>query len=193
LANILGDETADSMKELELRRHAEREKDADALTAAGRARAEDVGRGLATDYAVAFVSPAKRAAESLAWFLRGSGQALPDHAVVRGLASEVEDRWRAAAKQATAPRVDAIGEVDPSLVEEESLRLARVVEGLFDRVLPGGKGLAVGHTPLIEAAVYGLLHLAIDPLRECEGVTLTQGDQGEYRLQELRLPPAEPA
>jgi broad specificity phosphatase PhoE len=181
------------VKELELRRHGEREKDADALTEAGRARAEDVGRGMPTDFAVVFVSPAKRAAETLAWLLRGSGQPLPDHAVVRELASEAEDRWRAVAKQATGPRIDTIANVDPSLVEEESMRLARVVEGLFDRIPPGGKGLAVGHTPLIEAAVFGLLNLVIEPLAECEGVHLTQDDQGEYRVQELRLPPAGPA
>jgi broad specificity phosphatase PhoE len=181
------------MKELELRRHAERQKDADALTETGRARAEDVGRGMPTDYAVAFVSPAKRAAETLAWFLRGSGQTLPDHAVVRGLASEAEDRWRAAAKEAGSSRIDAVALVDPSLVADESARLAQLIEGLFDRVPPGGHGMAVGHTPLIEAAVYGLLGLVIEPLVECEGVHLTQDDQGEYRLQELRLPPAGPA
>ncbi len=179
------------MKELELRRHAEREKDSDALTEAGRARAEDVGHGLFTELAVVFASPAKRAAETLAWFLRGSGQALPDHAVVKGLASDVEDRWRAAAKGAGSSRIDAVAAVDPSLVAEESARLAAVVEGLFDRVPPAGRGLAVGHTPLIEAAVYGLLNMAIEPLAECEGVHLTQDDQGEYRLQELRLPPAD--
>jgi broad specificity phosphatase PhoE len=190
LANILEDEPADSMKELDIRRHAEREKDADALTAAGRARAEDVGRGLPTDYAVVFVSPAKRAAETLAWFLRGSGQGLPDHAVVRGLASEVEDRWRAAAKAAGTGRIDAVTREDPSLVAEESAHLAHVVQSMFDRVPPGGRGLAVGHTPLIEAAVYGLLGLAVEPLGECEGVHLTQEDSGGYRLQEIRLPPA---
>ena len=37
------------------------------------------------DYAMVFVSPAQRAAETAAWFLRGAGQQLPDHAVIPGL------------------------------------------------------------------------------------------------------------
>src|SRR6266511_3582306 len=86
------------MKAIEFRRHAEREKDADALSPEGRSHAEDVGRSLSTDFAVVFVSPARRAAETVAWFLRGSGQQLPQHTVVRGLLSEEEDRWRAPAR-----------------------------------------------------------------------------------------------
>ena len=177
------------MRELELRRHAEREKDADALTAAGRARAESVGRSMAADYAVVFVSPAKRTAETVAWFLRGSGQPVPTHGVVAGLGSGVEDRWRSAAKAAGSSRIDAVASVDPELVADESARLADVIRQLFDDVPEGRRGLAVGHSPMIEAAVYGLLTLIIEPLSECEGVHLTLDDAGEVRLQELRLEP----
>lgn len=177
------------MKELELRRHAEREKDADALTARGRARAEDAGRTLPTDYAAVFVSPAKRAAETVAWFLRGSGQHLPEHGVVEGLASDAEDEWRAAAKAAESSRIDAVARNDADLVARESARLSQVVESLFDRIPQGGRALAVGHSPLIEAAVYGLMGLIVEPLAECEGVHLTRDDQGEYRIRELRLNP----
>ena len=70
------------MREIELRRHAKRQSGVDALSEEGRAQAEDVGRTLATDYASIFVSPARRAAETVAWFLRASGQQLPGHAVV---------------------------------------------------------------------------------------------------------------
>jgi broad specificity phosphatase PhoE len=177
------------LKELELRRHAERAKDADALSPEGRAHAESVGRTLPIDYAVVFVSPAKRAAETLAWLLRGSGQPVPSHGVVAGLASEVEDRWRTAAKAAGSSRMDIVATQDAQLVSDESARLARVVrEELFGHVAAGTKGLAVGHSPLIEAAVYGLLNLVLEPLRECEGVHLTMDEQGELRVQELRLP-----
>ena len=96
------------MKVIELRRHAVRAKDADALSPEGRAQAEEVGRSLPIDYAVVFVSPAMRTAETVAQFLRGSGQRLPPHAVVRGLASEAEDRWRSAAKAGGSSRIDAV-------------------------------------------------------------------------------------
>src|SRR5438874_2376550 len=138
------------MRELELRRHAARARDEDALSREGRIQAEDVGRTLGATYARVFVSPARRAAETAAWFLRASGQRLPDHAVVSGLASEEEERWRAAAKAAGSSRIDAVMREDPRLVEDESARLARVVEDLMGRVPDGARALAVGHAPLIE-------------------------------------------
>jgi broad specificity phosphatase PhoE len=179
------------MRELELRRHAERAKDVDELSPDGRAHAETVGRGLPTDYGVVFVSPARRTAETVAWLLRGSGQPVPTHAVVAGLGSEVEDRWRSAAKAAGSSRVDQVSAEDPELVAQEAERLAGAVRELFDHIPEGMKGLAVGHSPLIEAAVYGLLSLAIEPLGELEGVHLTMDDQGGVRIQELRLPAEE--
>ena len=175
------------MRSIELRRHAAREKDADALTPEGRVQAEDVGRSLSTDFAFVFVSPAQRAAETVAWFLRGSRQPLPPHAVVPGLASEVEDRWREASKAAGSGRLDAVLAQDPGLVNEESARLAQVVQGLFERVPAGARALAVGHSPLIEAAVYGLMNVIVEPLETCEGVLLTLDEAGELRLEELRL------
>ena len=149
------------MRELELRRHAERTKDADALSAEGRAQAETVGRTLPTDFAVVFVSPARRTAETVAWLLRGSGQPVPTHAVVAGLASEVEDRW-CSAKAAGSSRIDVVSAGDPELVSQEAERLAGVVRELFDHIPDGMKGLAIGHSPLIEAAVYGLMNLVVD-------------------------------
>ena len=52
------------MKTLELRRHARRDPQADRLSPAGRADAEDVGRTSGRRYDVVFVSPAQRAAET---------------------------------------------------------------------------------------------------------------------------------
>ena len=75
------------MQQLELLRHAPRDPDADRLSAAGRALAEDTGRARRPiAYAAVFVSPAGRAAETAAWFLRGLGAPLPEHEVVPGLA-----------------------------------------------------------------------------------------------------------
>jgi broad specificity phosphatase PhoE len=180
--------TSTEVKSIELRRHAERAKGADALSPEGRVQAEDVGRTLHTDYTFVFISPARRAAETVAWFLRASRQQLPPHAVVPDLASDLEDRWRAASKAAGSPRLDAIMTGDPGLVAEESGRLAAAVRQLFERLSDGGRALAVGHTPLIEAAVYGLMNIVVEPLGTCEGVLLTLDDAGELRLEELRLP-----
>lgn len=177
------------MRLLELRRHAPREPDEDRVSHQGGRLAEQVGGGLSGPYAAIFTSTAKRAAETAAFFLRGLGHQLPEnHMVTDGLASDVEDRWRAAAKAAGTGKIDEVAKHDEELVREESARLADAVRGLFERVPDGGKGLAVGHSPLIEAAVFGLTGTVIEPLKECEGVLLQQ-EADEIRLAaEYRLP-----
>jgi broad specificity phosphatase PhoE len=175
------------MRSLELRRHSRRDPDADSLSEQGQTLALRVGKDLPGGYAIMFTSPARRAAETLAWFLRGLGQHLPEHAVSEDLASPVEGRWRSAGKTARTVRIDAIEKIDPDLVEEESQRLAEGIRRLLASVPENGRGLAVGHTPLLEAALYGLTGEVIEPLSECEGV-LIEEDGGEVRLaREYRL------
>ena len=176
------------MRALELRRHATRDPDKDRLSSDGEILAERVGRELEGPYDAVFTSPARRAAETAAWFLRGLGQPVPAmHGVAEGLTSEVEDRWRNAAKAAGGSRIDAIEGVDPDLVEKESAVLADAVRRLLADLPDGGRGLAIGHSPLIEAAVYGLTGTVVEPLRECEGVLLVD-DEGDVRLgRELRV------
>lgn len=147
--------SADSTKQLDLMRHAQRDPLADKLSPAGIARAEDVGRSMPKDYSVVFVSPKARAAETVAWLLRGSGQQLPAHLVVEGLAGSPEE-------------------------------ISSLVAGFFEEIPDGGKGLAVGHTPLIEEAVLGLTGVQVDPLAECEGVRLVRVADGSLSLEELR-------
>lgn len=176
------------MRSLELRRHANRDPQEDRLSEEGRALALRVGRNLPGGYDAVFTSPARRAAETAAWFLRGLGQQLPSsHGSSDGLASPVEDRWRSAAKTAGTGRIDAVEKVDPDLVEKESERLAQAARGLLADVPEGGRCLAIGHTPLVEAAVYGLTGEVIEPLAECEGV-LVEEEDAEFRLaREYRL------
>lgn len=176
------------MRQLDLFRHAKRQKDVDALSPEGRMQAESLGMRLPDDYAVVFVSPAYRAAETVAWVLRGSKQSMPDHAVVSGLTSTEEDRWRAAGKASDTQRLDALRARDPELVAAESARMAEVVAELFEQVPEGRRGLAVGHTPLVEAAVYGLAGVVLEPLAECEGLRLTLDEEGHYEIEELRAP-----
>jgi phosphohistidine phosphatase SixA len=153
-------EEGSPLKTLEIRRHARRDPDEDALSPEGRAQAEDVGRTLTGGYDVVFVSPAKRAAETAAWFLRATGQQLPEHAVIPGLAGDGTDN---------SPE-----------------QLGEVLHAAIAAIPEGGCALAVGHTPLIEQAVQGLTSREIPPLAECEGVLLTD-DGGEIRVEELRL------
>lgn len=173
------------MRSIELRRHASREPDEDRLSAEGRAEAERVGRDLPGGYLALYTSPADRAAETAAWFLRGLGQRLPQqHGVAEGLGTAVEDRWRSAARTAGSGRIDLVRTEDPDLVDEESARLAAAVRQLLHQIPDGARALAVGHSPLIEAAVFGLTGETVEPLRECEGVLLQEED-GEVRLAEV--------
>jgi phosphohistidine phosphatase SixA len=152
------------MQRLELRRHAPRDPQRDALSARGRALAEDVGRARGLRYDVVFVSPATRTAETAAWFLRGAGQQLPpDHAVIPGLAGQ-----------------DASGGSPEGM--------AAGVRTLLDQIPDDGVGLAISHTPMVERAAFGLTGAEVDPMRECEGLLITRADDGSLSLEELRLP-----
>jgi phosphohistidine phosphatase SixA len=149
------------VRTLELRRHAHRDPTADRLSEQGRAQARALGAELAGGYAVVFVSPAERAAETVAWILRGLGEQLPPHAVIPGLGAQDNDG--------------------------SALAMAGVVSALLDAVPDGGRGLAVSHTPLIERAVLGLTAREIEPLAECEGVLLCkERDEAPVEVQELR-------
>ncbi len=125
-------------------------------------QAEAVGRTLVGGYTVVYTSPAQRAAETVAWFLRGRGERLPPHAVIPGLAGEGTDR--------------------------SPLAMAGVLTALLDSVPEGERGLAVSHTPLIERAVLGIGARELEPLRECEGVLLTREGEGPISVEELRRP-----
>jgi phosphohistidine phosphatase SixA len=151
------------VERLELRRHAPRDGERDALSPRGRALAEDVGRARGVRYDAVFVSPAERAAETAAWILRGAGQPLPpDHAVIRGLAGQ-----------------------DPSGGSPEGM--AAGVRALLDQVPDGGIGLAISHTPLVERAAAELTGRTVEPMRECEGLLITRADDGTITVDELRL------
>ena len=150
------------MRRLELLRHAKRDPKEDRLSAEGRAQAEDVGRESARGYDAVFVSPAERAAETAAWIVRGSGQQLPEHAVIQGLAG----------KDAT---------------EGSPEGMAAGVRTLLAEVPEGGVGLAVGHTPFVERAMTGLTGREPSPFAECEGIRVILHDDGSLDVEEIRL------
>ena len=151
------------MRTLELRRHARRDPTADKLSRSrdARRRSRWARRSRAAT-TVVFISPAERAAETVAWLLRGLGEQLPAHAVVPGLAAQDNDG--------------------------SPLAMAGVVAALLDAVPEGERGLAISHTPLIERAVLGLTAAEIEPLAECEGVLLSKAtDDDPVEVGELRL------
>jgi phosphohistidine phosphatase SixA len=154
-------EEGSGVRQIELRRHARRDPAADRLSPEGRAQAEDVGRSTTATYAVVFVSPAHRAAETAAWFLRGAGQQLPEHAVIPGLAG-----------------ADASGGSPEGM--------AAGVRALLERVPEGSRGLALSHTPFVERAAFGLTGHEVEPMAECEGLLVTvEGER--LTVEELRL------
>jgi phosphohistidine phosphatase SixA len=152
------------MERLDLLRHAPRDPEADRLTPAGRALAEDTGRAHASErYDAVFVSPAARAAETAAWFLRGAGAQLPVHDVIPGLAGR-----------------DASGGSPEGM--------AAGVRVLLDQLPDDGLGLAISHTPLVERALFGLTGVEVQPMRECEGARITRHGDGRIEVEELRRP-----
>jgi phosphohistidine phosphatase SixA len=150
------------VRQLELRRHARRDPDADRLSDEGRAQAEDVGRSADVTYAAVFVSPAARAAETAAWMLRGAGRQLPEHSVIPGLAGR-----------------------DVSGGSPEAM--ARGVRALLDQIPEGSRGLAISHTPFVERAAFGLSGKETAAMSECEGILVTLGDDGSLSVEEIRL------
>jgi phosphohistidine phosphatase SixA len=151
------------VKQVELRRHAPRDPDRDALSAVGRSLAVSVGAGRAdVRYAAVFVSPAERAAETAAWFLRGAGHQLPAHSVVPGLAG----------KDVTGGSPEG---------------LAAGLRSLLAELGDGDRALAISHTPFVERAAFGLSGREVEPMRELEGILITQADDGRISIEELRL------
>jgi len=156
------------MRQLELRRHARRDPQADRLSPQGRAQAEDAGRASEAAYAVVFVSPAQRAAETAAWFLRGTGQQLPEHEVIPGLEGQ-----------------DTAGGTPEAM--------AAGVRALLERVPEGSRGLAISHSPLVEAAAFGLGGIEVAPMSVLEGILVSLADDGTITIEELRHGGAAPA
>jgi len=172
------------MRYVELRRHTDN--DGDALTPAGVAAAEAIGRDRLHPPYAAFVSTgAARATQMLAILRRAAGQDGVPIAVQSGLRSDVEDRWREAARVAgKGADVEAMRAVDPDLVERDSWLLGAALRQVTQSLPDGGRALVVGHSPTTEAAVLGLAGRVVPPLGKGDGVLLIE-DAGQYRLEPL--------
>jgi broad specificity phosphatase PhoE len=160
-------------KHVELRRHTDA--DGDVLTSDGVLAALAIGAGLTGGYQVAVTSGAQRATQTLACILAGLGEKVPQGVVVEpGLRSGAEDRWRAAYQKAGSGSLEALREADPELVEQDSAELAAALRRVLDRLLDGGRALVVGHSPMNEAAVFGLTGAIVEPMSKGAGVLVIE-------------------
>ncbi len=169
------------MRYVELFRHTEN--DGDSLTQEGVKAAEAIGREqLSPPYAFFGTSGAERATQMAEILRTAAGQPDVEIAVVPGLRSAVEDRWREAAKAAgKGATVEDMRAVDPDLVEKESMLLGAALRSVFDALPEGGRALLVGHSPTNEAAVLGLAAEVVGPVGKGEAVLVVE-DHGRFEV-----------
>jgi broad specificity phosphatase PhoE len=170
-------------KYVELRRHTDA--DGDVLTPAGAQAAVDIGSRSQGGYDVLVSSGAQRATQTLACFLAGLGEKVPQGVVVEpALRSGAEDRWRAAYEKTGSGALEALREADPELVVEDSAALAAALRRVLDALPEGGRALVAGHSPTNEAAVLGLTGEIVKPISKGDGVLVVEED-GAVRVEEL--------
>ncbi|MFQ5553788.1 MAG: histidine phosphatase family protein [Acidimicrobiia bacterium] len=173
-------------KHIEVRRHTDN--DGDALTADGIAAATSIGASLGGRYARMWSSGAQRATQTAACLLAGLGEQVPGGvAIAQGLRSSRENEWRAAYRTAGRGDLDALRAASPALVEEETAILGAALRDLLESLRDGERGLAVGHSPMIEAAVHGLAGVVVPPLAEGAGV-LVEAEHDRFGVESLAGP-----
>jgi broad specificity phosphatase PhoE len=170
-------------KVVELRRHTDN--DGDALTEDGIRAALEIGGHLTGGYTLLVSSGMQRATQTLACFLAGLGQRVPDGAIVEpGLRTQTEGRWREIYAETQKPDLASFRAADPAFVEAETARLGAALRRVFGRLGDDGRALAVGHSPTNEAAVFALTGHEIAPLAKGDGVVVEETGGG-YRVEEL--------
>jgi broad specificity phosphatase PhoE len=170
-------------KYVELRRHTDA--DGDVLTPEGVKAALEIGARLAGGYDLLVSSGAQRATQTLACFLAGLGERVPQGVVVEpGLRSRAEERWRTAYEKAGSGTLQALQEADPELVEEDSAALAAALRRVLESLPDGGRALLVGHSPTNEAAVLGLAGEIVEPISKGAGALVVEED-GAFRVEKL--------
>lgn len=163
------------MKTIELRRHTSN--DGDVLSPEGIADAVRIGSTLTGSYDVVVSSGAQRATQTAACFLAGSGARVPGGVVVdERFRSRREDRWREIYAQTKRGDLAAFIEADPSFVETEAEDFALALRRTAERTPEGGCALVVGHSPMLEAAVWAVTGRFVGPLSKGEGVRLAYTD-----------------
>jgi broad specificity phosphatase PhoE len=148
--------------------------DGDVLSAEGVAAAVALGGTLNGPFELAVSTGAQRATQAIGCILGAMATGVPGGVIVEpGLRSDVEDRWRAAYREAGGGELDDFLRVAPDLVAAESTVLAAALRRVADWLDDGQRALVVGHSPTNEAAVYGLTGERIASMGKGEGVEIT--------------------
>lgn len=162
-------------KTIELRRHTSN--DGDVLTPEGIAEAVRIGSTLTGPYDVIVSSGAQRATQSAACFLAGAGMKVSGGIVVdEGFRSQSEDRWREIYSRTGRGELAAFLDADASFVETEAAGFAEALRRVANLIPDDGHALVVGHSPMLEAAVWAATGRFIGPLSKGEGVFLAYDD-----------------
>jgi broad specificity phosphatase PhoE len=170
-------------KSVELRRHTDN--NGDRLSEKGVAAAVEIGRTIAGDFDLVVSSGAQRATQTAACFISGMDGKVHGGVVVDSrFQSEFEDDWKEAYERAGAGDLESFRGVAPELVASESKLMGGALRDLLDRLPEGGRALVVGHSPMQEAAVYGLTEEIVEPLSKGAGVRVVAED-GNLRVEAL--------
>lgn len=166
-------------RDVELRRHTDN--DGDVLSPEGVEAAVAIGARLEGPYQVVVSSGAQRATQTAACFLAGGATSDRGVVVDERFRSEHEDRWREIYSDRRPGDIAGFREADPEFVDAEAQRFASGLRDLFEQLPEGGRALVVGHSPMHEAAVYGLTEEVVASLGKGEGVLVTSTADG-YRV-----------
>jgi len=182
------------LRRLEIRRDAGAGPDLaeDALNSEGVEQAHRLGRSLRVGYTHLFSSGAQRATQTLASMLAGMGRHVLTGVVVRpDLGTPRERDWNAAVAAARSHHLDALFSQDEALVRGEAERLSSTLRSLLAGLPEGSYALAVGVSPLVECAIFGLIGKLPGPLKECDGFVIAEYKGGRLEVQETRglVPP----
>ena len=169
-------------KYVEMRRHTDN--DGDYLTDGGVKSALEIGARLKNDYEVFVSSGAQRSTQTIACLVAASGLRARNGVVVDDrFRSENEDRWKDAYTRAGSGDIEAFHRADPDLVDKEAGLFATALEDLFHSLPDGARAMVVGHSPMQEAAVWGLTGHAIASLGKGEAVLVILESDGTFRVQ----------
>jgi broad specificity phosphatase PhoE len=162
-------------KSIELRRHTE--SDGDVLTADGVKAAVRIGGSLRGPYDLVVSSGAQRATQTAACLLAGMpGFVVGGVVVDDSFRSEDEDRWREIYATTRNPDLESFLAADYAFVAAEARRFTDALHRVSAHISEGGKGLVVGHSPMLEAAVWGATEQTIRALGKGEGTVLVHAD-----------------
>lgn len=167
-------------KTIELRRHTE--SDGDFLTSAGVQAAVMLGESLRGPYDLIVSSGAQRSTQTAACLLAGMGRRAAGGVVVdEGFRSPNEARWREIYSQTKKGDIESFIVADYGFVQAEAQRFADALRRVAGHTPDGGRSLVVGHSPMLEAAVWGVTEKMIPALRKGDGVMLVF-DDGTFAL-----------